>query len=139
MSEIRIVRGDHFLLSTANAGDATPAAAATAAAAGGPGAFMAIHMTFGAHDQHARGAAAAARELEAALRPYGARPHWGKLFHARHEHASTADSGTADVASIGEMYAPGDRLGRFKALCAEHDPDGKFRRSEWVRRVLGPF
>lgn len=135
MSEIRIVRGDHLLLSTANALEATPEAAAAAEAAGGPAAFMALHMTFGAHDQYADGAAQAARELEAALRPYGARPHWGKLFHARHE--SAAD--TADLASIGELYAPGNRLERFKALCAEHDPDGKFRRSEWVRRVLGPF
>ena len=41
--------------------------------------------------------------------------------------------------SIGALYAAGGRLERFKALCREHDPDGKFRRAEWVRRVLGPF
>ena len=135
MSEIRVIRGDHFLMSPTNAGASTPEAAAAAAAAGGPGAFMAVHMTWGGADQHAAAVAAASRELEAALRPFGARPHWGKVFSAGHAHGA-AD---ADLGSIGELYAPGRRLERFKALCAAHDPGGKFRRAEWVRRVLGEF
>ena len=91
-------------------------------------------MTWGGHDQHGEAAAAASRQLEAALRPFGARPHWGKLFGATFESAASAD-----LASISELYAPGRRLERFKALCAEHDPSGKLRRAPWVRRVLGPF
>ena len=97
------------------------------------GAFLAIHMTWGGHDAHAAAARRAAREMEAALRPFGARPHWGKLFHAGHTHGA----GEADLASISEMY--GERLTRFKALCVRHDPTGKLRQAEWVRRVLGPF
>ena len=128
MSEIRVIRSDRLLLS--------PTHAEPSAGGGGgaePGAFLAIHMTWGGHDGHAEAARRAAREMEAALRPYGARPHWGKLFLARHEHGAAE----TDLASIGELY--GERLRRFKALCVEHDPGGKLRQAEWVRRVLGAF
>jgi xylitol oxidase len=45
--------------------------------------------------------------IEAALAPFDARPHWGKLF-----------------SSVGDVYP---RLGDFRRLAAELDPEGKFR------------
>jgi alditol oxidase len=60
-------------------------------------------------------------EVEAALRPFGARPHWGKLFVAR----------AADVAPL---Y---DRLGDFVALIDRLDPRGAFRNAWLEERVLG--
>jgi xylitol oxidase len=50
-------------------------------------------------------------ELEGRLRPFGARPHWGKLFSpAGHDW---------------EQLYP--RFAGFRSLAAAHDPDGKFR------------
>ena len=49
--------------------------------------------------------------LEEALAPFGARPHWGKLFHA----------GAGHLASLYE------RLPEFIALAERLDPDHKFR------------
>ena len=50
-------------------------------------------------------------ELEEALRPFGARPHWGKLFSpAGHDWES--------------LYP---RFADFRSLASAHDPDGKFR------------
>ncbi|AUZ33096.1 FAD-binding protein [Arthrobacter sp. PGP41] len=50
-------------------------------------------------------------ELEDALRPFGARPHWGKLFSpAGHDW---------------EALYP--RFADFRSLASAHDPDGKFR------------
>jgi xylitol oxidase len=60
-------------------------------------------------------------EVEAALAPFGARPHWGKLFLAR----------AADLAPLYE------RLGDFTALAGRLDPRGVFV-NDWLRRhVLG--
>jgi xylitol oxidase len=60
-------------------------------------------------------------EVEAALAPFGARPHWGKLFLA----------GAADLAPRYE------RLGDFTALAGRLDPRGVFV-NDWLRRhVLG--
>ena len=50
--------------------------------------------------------------LEAVLARFGARAHWGKL--------APATFGRAEA-----LY--GERLRRFRALCDEHDPHGKFR------------
>lgn len=47
-------------------------------------------------------------EIEAGLAPFGARPHWGKLFAGR----------------VDGLYP---RLGDFRALARELDPEGKFR------------
>ena len=58
-------------------------------------------------------------EVEAALAPFGARPHWGKLFLA----------GAADLAL---RY---DRLGDFTALAGRLDPRGVFV-NDWLRRHL---
>jgi xylitol oxidase len=61
------------------------------------------------------------REIETALAPLHARPHWGKLFLARAE-------------AITPLYA---RSADFAALCAKLDPRGAFR-NEWLeQRLLG--
>jgi alditol oxidase len=49
--------------------------------------------------------------IEAQLKPFDPRPHWGKLF-------------TLPAAQVEPRYA---RLAEFLALAAEHDPKGKFR------------
>jgi xylitol oxidase len=60
-------------------------------------------------------------DIEAALEPFGARPHWGKLF-------------AADAAAIASRY---ERLGDFKRLAERLDPRGAFRNAWLTRRVLG--
>lgn len=50
-------------------------------------------------------------QLEEKLAPFGARPHWGKLF-------------TMDPAVLQSRI---EKLADFKSLIAKHDPDGKFR------------
>lgn len=50
-------------------------------------------------------------ELEDALRPFGARPHWGKLF-------------TPGGHDWEQLYP---RFGDFRSFAAGHDPEGKFR------------
>ena len=60
-------------------------------------------------------------QVEAALAPFEARPHWGKLFDA-------------DAATISPLY---ERLPDFVGLIERLDPRGAFRNS-WLRtRVLG--
>ncbi|MET1086130.1 MAG: FAD-binding protein [Arthrobacter sp.] len=59
--------------------------------------------------------------LEAELAPFGARPHWGKLFHG-------------DAASIAPLYP---RFADFTALAGQLDPDGKFRNAFLDRTVFG--
>lgn len=63
----------------------------------------------------------AVAQVEAALRPLGARPHWGKVFVAR----------AADVAPLYE------RLPDFVALMERLDPRGAFRNAWLEERVLG--
>ncbi|UZX01283.1 FAD-binding protein [Arthrobacter sp. CDRTa11] len=59
-------------------------------------------------------------ELEDLLRPFGARPHWGKLFTpASHDW---------------EALYP--RFGDFRSLAAAHDPEGKFR-NDLLDSILG--
>lgn len=50
-------------------------------------------------------------ELEELLKPFGSRPHWGKLF--------------TPAGYDWEMLYP--RFADFRSLAARHDPDGKFR------------
>lgn len=50
-------------------------------------------------------------ELEDALRPFGARPHWGKLF-------------TPGGHDWEQLYP---RFEDFRSFAARHDPEGKFR------------
>jgi xylitol oxidase len=49
--------------------------------------------------------------IEKELAPYAVRPHWGKLF-------------TIEAAQLQARY---ERLGDFKDLLRQHDPQGKFR------------
>jgi len=59
--------------------------------------------------------------VEAALAPFGARPHWGKLF-------------LADAASIAPLY---ERLPDFAHLVERLDPRGAFRNDWLEQHVLG--
>jgi len=59
--------------------------------------------------------------VEAALTPFGARPHWGKLF-------------LADAASIAPLY---ERLPDFAHLVERLDPRGAFRNDWLEQHVLG--
>jgi xylitol oxidase len=60
-------------------------------------------------------------DVEAALTPFGARPHWGKVF-------------LADAAAIAGLY---ERLPDFTRLAERLDPRGAFR-NDWLEtRVLG--
>jgi xylitol oxidase len=60
-------------------------------------------------------------DIEAALEPFDARPHWGKLF-------------AADAAAIAPRY---ERLGDFTRLAERLDPRGAFRNPWLTDRVLG--
>jgi xylitol oxidase len=80
--------------------------------------------TIGVHFTWTREPAPVARaveRVEAALAPFGARPHWGKLF-------------AADAASIASRY---ERLDDFRALAERLDPRGAFRNAWLERHVLG--
>ena len=59
-------------------------------------------------------------ELEELLRPFGARPHWGKLF----------------TPSGHDWEALYPRFADFRLLAARHDPEGKFRNA-LLDRLLG--
>ena len=59
--------------------------------------------------------------LEQALAPFGARPHWGKVF-------------AAGAASIAPRY---ERHADFVSLVARLDPRGAFRNRWLERSVLG--
>ena len=59
--------------------------------------------------------------LEAALAPFGARPHWGKAFRAT-------------AAEIAPLY---ERLPDFARLAQRLDPRGAFRNDWLERHVLG--
>jgi xylitol oxidase len=60
-------------------------------------------------------------QLETALAPFEARPHWGKLFNA-------------DAAAIAPLY---ERMPDFISLVERLDPRGAFRNSWLEARVLG--
>jgi len=81
--------------------------------------------TVGIHFTWRREQAAVERvlaDVEAALAPFEARPHWGKLF-------------LAGAAGIAPLY---ERLPEFTGLAERLDPRGAFR-NDWLRaRVLLP-
>lgn len=96
-SEIRQIAADRLWLSTAySGGDDEFADGATA-----------FHFTW-VRDQAAVEAVLPA--IEAVLAPFGARPHWGKVFTTR-------------VAALGALYP---RLDDMRMLHAQHDPEGLF-------------
>ena len=57
--------------------------------------------------------------IEQALEPFGARPHWGKVF-------------TTDPAAVRSLWP---RLGDAEELVARVDPTGKFG-NEWLGQYL---
>ncbi|NUP75868.1 MAG: FAD-binding protein, partial [Sinomonas sp.] len=59
-------------------------------------------------------------ELESALAPFAARPHWGKLF-------------AMPSAELRKLFP---RFDDFRELVAKRDPEGKFRNA-YLDRVLG--
>lgn len=61
-------------------------------------------------------------EIEAALRPFEPRPHWGKLF-------------AMPPSEIRSRYP---RLPDFVTLAGDHDPDGTFRNTFLERLVFDP-
>jgi xylitol oxidase len=74
---------------------------------------VAIHFTW---NRDPEGVARVLVDVEAALAPFGARPHWGKLFLGAAPHPRTPD---------------------FLALAERLDPTGKFR-NPWFTRHLEP-
>ena len=101
VSEIRTVAADRLWMSTSYGEDA-----------------VGIHFTW-KPEPEAVGEMLV--RVEAALAPFGARPHWGKLFGA-------------DAAEIAPLY---ERLPDFVRLVERLDPRGAFR-NPWLRaRVLG--
>jgi alditol oxidase len=101
VSEIRTVAADRLWMSTSYGEDA-----------------VGIHFTW-KPEPEAVGEMLV--RVEAALAPFGARPHWGKLFGA-------------DAAEIAPLY---ERLPDFVRLVERIDPRGAFR-NPWLRaRVLG--
>lgn len=78
---------------------------------------VALHFTWKPVQQEVE---AVLPELEEALRPFGARPHWGKLF----------TPGQYDFAALYPRFED------FRALVQAHDPSGKFR-NELLDSVLG--
>jgi xylitol oxidase len=99
--EIRTIAADRLWLSTASGADA-----------------VAFHFTW-LQAQHEVEELLA--DLEAALLPLGARPHWGKVF-------------LADAATLAPRY---ERHADFLRLAARLDPRGAFRNDWLERHVLG--
>jgi alditol oxidase len=79
---------------------------------------VALHFTWKREPEAVRRALV---DVERALEPFGARPHWGKLFLAGAE-------------TIAPLYA---RAGDFAALAERLDPRGAFRNAWLERHVLG--
>jgi xylitol oxidase len=103
VAEIRTIAGDDLWLSTAEGGDR-----------------VGLHFTWLPRQPEVE---AVLPRLEAALAPFAARPHWGKLF------AAVGAPGTDPRA----LYP---RLDDFRALVARTDPEGKFRNAFVERHVL---
>jgi xylitol oxidase len=99
--EIRTVAADDLWLSPAYRRDST-----------------ALHFTW---VDDVRAVQPVLAEVERRLRPYDARPHWGKLF------------GT-DRETLRRLYP---RLDDFVALAGEYDPAGKFRNALLDDRLFG--
>jgi xylitol oxidase len=77
-------------------------------------ATLAIHFTWRRRPAEVEAVVA---QIEAALAPFRARPHWGKVF-------------TAEGAQIAPLYP---RMAEFRALRDRADPEGKFV-NDWLRR-----
>jgi alditol oxidase len=101
VSEIRTVAADRLWMSTSYGQES-----------------VCIHFTWKPEREAVEGMLV---RLEAALAPFGARPHWGKLFDA-------------DAAAIAPLY---ERLPDFVGLIERLDPRGAFRNPWLEARLLG--
>lgn len=99
ISEIRTIAGDDLWLSPSHSTDC-----------------VALHFTW---RQHIPEVSALLPDLDSALAPFGARPHWGKVFETSRERLLTA-------------YP---RIPDFRALADRLDPTGKFR-NDFVDRWI---
>lgn len=99
VTEVRTIAGDDLWLSTAEGGDR-----------------VGLHFTWQPRQPEVE---ALLPTIEAALAPFGARPHWGKLF---------ADAGR----DLARLYP---RWDDFRSLVARTDPDGVFRNDFLDRHV----
>jgi xylitol oxidase len=99
VSEIRAIAGDDLWLSPCHGGDR-----------------VALHFTWQPRQADVEKVLPV---LEERLAPFGARPHWGKLFHG---------------GGLGARYP---RLADFRELAATLDPRGKFRNPFLDRHVFG--
>ena len=102
VSEIRTVAADELWLSPASGGDVT-----------------ALHFTWLPDEAAVRAVLPA---IEAALRPLGSRPHWGKLF-------------TAEADELAGRYP---RMADFRELVRRYDPRGAFR-NDYLDRTVAAF
>jgi alditol oxidase len=59
--------------------------------------------------------------IESALKPFGVRPHWAKIFEI-------------DPAYLRAQYP---QMDQFRALATNFDPNGKFRNKYLERNILG--
>lgn len=100
VSEVRTVAADEFWLSPAYRQDS-----------------VALHFTWRPLQAQVE---ALLPDLEAALAPFAARPHWAKLF-------------AVPSRELARMYP---RFDDFRDLVAKHDPAGTFRNA-YLDRVLG--
>jgi xylitol oxidase len=102
VTELRTVAADDLWLSPASAGD-----------------VLAVHFTWLPDEPAVR---ALLPEIEAALRPFGARPHWGKLF-------------TTGAEELEQLYP---RMADFRALVRRYDPRGAFR-NDYLDRTIAAY
>ncbi len=100
VSEVRTIAGDDLWLSTAQGGDR-----------------VGLHFTWLPRQPEVE---ALLPTIEAALAPFDARPHWGKLFVDEHH-------------DLARLYPHWDD---FRSLVARTDPDGVFRNAFLDRHVL---
>ena len=101
MSEIRTVAADRLWMSMSYGED-----------------VVGLHFTW---KRQQKAVEAVLVELESALAPFGARPHWGKVF-------------TMGAAEISPLY---ERIDDFVDLVERFDPRGAFRNPWLEERVLG--
>ena len=99
VSEIRAIAADDLWLSPSHGGDR-----------------IGLHFTWQPRQPEVE---AVLPVLEEHLAPFGARPHWGKLFHG------------------GGLDALYPRMADFRALAESLDPGGKFRNPFVERHVFG--
>ncbi|WP_315096332.1 D-arabinono-1,4-lactone oxidase [uncultured Cellulomonas sp.] len=100
VTEVRTIAGDDLWLSTAQGGDR-----------------VGLHFTWQPRQPEVE---ALLPTIEAALAPFDARPHWGKLFADEHR-------------DLARLYP---RWDDFRSLVARTDPDGVFRNAFLDRHVL---